>query len=676
MRRVRAKFASGGMAAHISPNRDETGGRVRRFGPVRPALNRRLSAYQVGTVGLGGRSDAAQKVDPSRWVGGSFVTMNSMRLCAALAMVLTAACSGALDAADGDHRPTKGDGAVPTDAPTGEQDGPDGDPSSGSPSGGKPGTPGNEDPIDDTPSSDPGPGPDGPASNTCETDTYRAIERQSLRINDWQFENTLAKLFPFSVRIQPQLHSTVVGDHLFSTFPGANEVLSDYARDFVDVAEELALQAVDHLDEMLPCDPADTSESECAAQFAADFGQKAYRRPLTSAERDHFAQLYAELRSGSDGLDFDLAIAGLIQGVLLAPDTLYLLERGEPSDEPGVLRLNGYEVASRLSYLFLDEPPDAALLAAAEADELQDAGDLRRHARRLLDDARSRGVVSRFVGEWFGMADKDFTDHVDPQLARAWAEEVDRMIGRLVADGGTISDLLDGDQTYVNEPLAEHYGLSSNPSSGPDDWQLVTLPSERRGGLLTTAQFAAATSLNNSTSIIHRGKAVREQLLCGLLAPPDPAFLLVELELPDDPTVRDRMDSRLSAQTCGGCHMLMDPIGIGMEDMDQNGSFRSSYSDGKPVDAGGRILGTELEQDFTGVAELAQRIGHSDLFRDCATDQWLRYASGRSDLGKQHACLLDELSSQVEAGGDSLDELLLAVVGSDAFIYRLEEETP
>src|SRR5690606_17165700 len=135
----------------------------------------------------------------------------------------------------------------------------------------------------------------------------------------------------------------------------------------------------------------------------------------------------------------------------------------------------------------------------------------------------------------------------------------------------TLPQLLDGSQSFVNAPLAEHYGIEPNPSSGVDDWQLVTLPDERRGGLLTTAQFAAATSHNNSTSIIHRGKAVRERLLCAELGTPDPAFLETELELPEDPTVRDRMDSRMSQPVCGGCHALMDPIGIGMEDMDENG---------------------------------------------------------------------------------------------------------
>jgi hypothetical protein len=373
-------------------------------------------------------------------------------------------------------------------------------------------------------------------------------------------------------------------------------------------------------------------------------------------------------------LDFELAIAAVIQSILLSPDTLYMLERGEPTGDPEVLVLSNHEIASRLSFLFLDAPPDAELSSKADAGELQDPDVLRLEAERLLGDPRAQGAVGRFMQEWFGVADQVFVDHAEESLALAWNEEVSRLVGHIVFEGGSLAQLLDGSESFVNQPLAEHYGIEPNPSSGVDDWQLVTLPAERRGGLLTTAQFAASTSHNNSTSIIHRGKAIRKRLLCADLGTPDPAFLEMELELPDDPTVRDRMDSRLSQPVCGGCHTLMDPIGIGMEDLDENGNFRSTYDDGRAVDTAGQLLGTSLAAEFSGSVELAHRLAESEDFAQCAATQWMRYSTGRSDVGEHGECLVHALADDAARNGDSIAELLLAVVQSDAFIYRLMEE--
>ncbi len=605
--------------------------------------------------------------------------MSSTRLV--LACLMVTACSGALEASDGER-------------PAGDQEtlgqGTDGASQAGQDDSNSADDVADPGSADDLAAGEVGSGSlsgaggvdDDPAVSTdgsgtpagqCETGAL-TVGRESLRINDWQFETTLRELFPFALTVEPRLDSTVVGDNLFSTYPGANEVLASHTRDLVQLSEDLALEAAGHLDEMLPCDLGQTSEDECAAAFVRNFGEKAFRRPLSPDETQHFDDLYQELRSGADALDFDLAIGGLVQAIVLSPETLYLLERGEPTADADVLVLSNYEIASRLSYLLWNAPPDDVLLARAAAGELQESSVLRQEAERLLDDPRAEEAVGRFVGEWFGVSDKTFTDHAPEPLATAWSEEVRRFVSHVVSSGGALSELLDGTQTLVNQPLAEHYGLAPNPSSGEDDWQLVTLPAERAAGLLTTAQFAAATSHNNATSIIHRGKAVRERLLCGQLAPPDPAFLDVELELPSDPTVRDRMDARLGQATCGGCHALMDPIGIGMEDLDENGLFRSVYADGKPVDAEGQILGTDLEPDFNGVVELASALAHSELFQTCAAEQWLRYAIGRRDLGEQHECIVQDLSTRAAGGDASIAELLLGVVESESFIYRRAEE--
>ena len=509
----------------------------------------------------------------------------------------------------------------------------------------------------------------------CTEEGLLAVSQESLRLNDWQLDNTLRALFPFDVDLDALPDTTTTGANLFSTYPGANEVLITHARDMVDLAEQLALQAAGNLTDLLPCDPAALGERACAEEFVRDFVARAYRRPLAKAEVDDYMSLYDDVRAdAADPLDFDLAIAVLVQTALLTPDTMYLVERGEPSGEDGVLVLTGREIANRISYLFWNAPPDADLIARADADELRDATARIQEAERLFDDARSEQTVERFVGEWFGVADEIFVDHAAMPLAQAWEEETRRFARMVVYGGGVVGDLLDSDETYVNQPLAEHYGLGSNVSSGENDWQRVSLPAERRGGLLTTAQFAAATSHNNTTSLVHRGKAVRERLLCGELGIPDPAFLDMNPVLPADATVREKMEARMAIQPCGGCHSLMDPIGIGMDDMDENGLFRTQYANGQDVDSMGEILGVSgLTPEFSGIVDLAHTLAGSEQLQQCAADQWLRYAVGRKRLGTNENCYIERILDDAMARGGTLRDLMVAVVASDAFIYRVAE---
>ena len=143
-------------------------------------------------------------------------------------------------------------------------------------------------------------------------------------------------------------------------------------------------------------------------------------------------------------------------------------------------------------------------------------------------------------------------------------------------------------------------------------------------------------------------------------------------ELPDDATVRDRMNSRLDVQPCGGCHMQMDTIGIGMEDIDQFGNFRTVYDDGSAVDSAGEVMVSNLpEPAFDGTVDLAHKLAESESYQRCAAEQWLRFASGRESLEGSHFCSVQRLHEATSSGG--LRELMVAVVTSDAFRFRTEE---
>lgn len=533
-----------------------------------------------------------------------------------------------------------------------------------------PDVPANPDPdAGPTPDTDPGPGP----LLTCSVEGLLPVASESPPLNDWQLEGALRALFPYEVDLSLQPHVTHLEGVAFSTFPGTNEILLSHAEELVDLSESLAMEAVAHIGQLVPCDPA-SGNASCAQAFIEGFAEKAFRRPVTPDEVAGFMALYNAVQSGSDPLEFDLAIGALVQAVVLSPHFLYLIELGEPTETPGVRILSDYEIASRLAFLFWNEPPDEILLTRAANGELQNKDNIREEAIRLLEDPRSTAGVGRFFGEWFGVADHLYSDMVSLELASAWDEEFRRFIEDLVYGEGTPADLLKSEQTWVNAPLAEHYGMT--PTSGPDDWQLVDLPAERRGGVMTMAQFAAATSHNSATSIIHRGKAVRERLLCYEMGAPPPGATAQNPELGPDATVRDRMDARMEINPCGGCHMLMDPIGIGMEDLDEAGVFRSVYDNGFEVDSLGEVLVVpELEPEFDGVLDLAHSLADSETFANCASEQALRYATGRIlAYGPEKSCHILQVFEDAEANGGRLRDLLIAVTQSDAFIYRQVEE--
>ena len=223
----------------------------------------------------------------------------------------------------------------------------------------------------------------------------------------------------------------------------------------------------------------------------------------------------------------------------------------------------------------------------------------------------------------------------------------------------------------MNSELAQFYGLSD--VSG---WTEVPVPAERSGGLLTSALVATAHSSLGGTSVIQRGHFVREDLLCYSLGSPPPGATDLNPVLPADATVRDQINARGEVDGCSNCHLQMDPIGIGMEDLDDLGRVRSHYAlSGYPVDSEGvaaRLLtdiGSNNTEDFafSGTAELGATLAQSPALTMCAREQWHTFAMGSSELSQCHAASLGW-----DAINDSPRSLFLDLVESDKFMLRYD----
>ncbi len=447
------------------------------------------------------------------------------------------------------------------------------------------------------------------------------------------------------------------------------------AEQYMEASEGIAARAATDWKKHLPCDPVKTGEDACATQFILAFGQKAYRRPLAGAEVTRLQQLYAW---GKQQLDFSTGLQLVIQAMLQSPRFLYRVEMGMPDpvkDQADVTALDSWEMAARLSFLIWSSVPDDELFDAAAADKLRDPAAIEAQARRMLDDPRARDAVANFHAQWLGLGrietlDKDASVYpaYTPALRQLWEKETLSFLDHVVFDDakGDVKTMLTAPYSMMNADLAAFYGIKGPKGDG---FEQVSLDPAQRAGLLTQASLLAVNAKPNQSSPVHRGKFVRERLLCQPLPPPPNN---VNIQPPDvDPkaTTREKFAQHSSDPYCAGCHKLMDPIGFGFESYDGIGEFRTT-DHGFPVDATGALTGTrDSDGPFDGAVELAARLGESAEVRECVATQWFRFGYGHGEE-KADSCAMNQLQDAFRASGYSVKELLVALTRTDAFRYR------
>jgi hypothetical protein len=442
------------------------------------------------------------------------------------------------------------------------------------------------------------------------------------------------------------------------------------AEKYQEAAEALAARAVQDLGALVGCDPVRTGEEACARAFVERFGARAYRRPLTPTERDRLLAVFAVGRTGGS---FGEGIEVTLRAILQAPAFIYRAEHGRPA-RPGekLVGLTGHEVATRLSYFLWGTMPDARLFEAAARDALATPAQVAAQARQMLADPRARPAVVEFHRQWLGLAaldhlskDREAYPEFDAPLAAAMAAETAAFVEDVVFGGaGTLGALLTSTRGFVSPALARLYGVS-----GGDGRQPVTLPASERAGLLTQAGLLSVHALPDQSSPVHRGKMIREQILCDQMPPQPPNLMVSPPEVDPRRPTRERFAQHAEDPACSGCHRLMDPIGFGFEAYDGIGRFRTSDG-GRAVDASGELVDTEdADGPFRGARELADRLAGSRDVRDCAATQWYRFAFGRLE-GPGDECSLRGLRAAFDAAGGDVRELLVALTTTEAFLHR------
>ena len=456
------------------------------------------------------------------------------------------------------------------------------------------------------------------------------------------------------------------------------------AEQYMEAAEALSARHADKLlAELTACTASAVDQAACeqdVEEFIRSFGLRAFRRPLTEDEvqlhRDVFVQGTA---LGTGAYDPRTGLQLVVQAMLQSPHFLYRVEFGMPEPVEGdVVQLSSYEMASRLSYLFWNTMPDQALLDAAAADELRTAAQIEAQARRMLQAPRAREAAKNFHRQWLRLDEishiaavgKDrtiypgYSEAILPLLQKETELFLDHVI---FEENGSVEDLFTAPYSMMNQQLAEFYGIP-NPPQG-NEFVRVDLDPSTYGGFLTQAGLLALHAKPDRSSPIHRGKFVRESLLCQV--PPPPPDIVPEAPTVDPAqTTRDQFTQHSQDPACKGCHLMMDPIGFGFEHFDGLGRYRETEGNDLPIDASGEILSTtDADGEFYGAVELGQRLGASTQVRDCVSTQWFRYAYGRTET-EADQCSVDIVRDAFAAANYDVKELLVALTQTDAFRYR------
>ena len=441
-------------------------------------------------------------------------------------------------------------------------------------------------------------------------------------------------------------------------------------------AERLATEAVEsNLAVLTPAPACDLQQDDsgCARLFLEQFGERAYRRPPTEEELSVLQGVYDQGKASGGPINGAKLV---VMTVLMSPRFLYRVElSATPGNGELAQRLDSWEMASRLSYMLWGSMPDDSLRAAARAGELATDEQIDAQVERMLSDtSKSVSVVQKFHEQWLGLYNLDTVSKDtsafpswDPALLALMKQETMRFVEHVVFQaGGTLSELLTAPYTFANAKLAEHYGLGS--AAPGDALTQVALDPSKRAGLLTQGSLMSLFAHSNQSSPIRRGKFVREQILCEELTPP-PDNVDIDLpELSPNLTTRERFEQHRSDPACSGCHQLIDPIGLGLENLDGVGKWRDTEN-GVLVDAAGEVVGMD-DGAFVGPVELATKLAASEQVQNCAVEKWFTYSYGRAPVDGQDDCTLRSLESTFRDGGTSVRTLILALTKTDIFRYK------
>ncbi|HET6246251.1 MAG TPA: DUF1592 domain-containing protein [Tepidisphaeraceae bacterium] len=500
------------------------------------------------------------------------------------------------------------------------------------------------------------------------------------RLSKAEYGNTLHDLFGVDPQIVHELPDDVFG-------AGYTNSLSPLLMEqYLAVANEVVNKVIAPpgspptaiQQRLFGADPgANGDEKAAARRVAVSLARLAYRRPPSEGEVDVLMRVFALAKN--QGKAYSDALRLMLKAVLVSPQFLFITP--DAADKPadmsggGIVALDDYQLASRLSYFLWASTPDAELSALADAGKLHDPAVLAEQARRMMNDPRSRALFDGFGAQWLGLdklAGKTFDNGKFPQMTAdmrsAMYDEARLFFESILHENRSLTTFIDSDYTFLNGTLAPVYGLQKTVTGTA--MRRVKLSDANRGGILTMPGVLADTSFPNRTSPVNRGVWVLEQVL-GETVPPKPANV-PSLEKQDKQkvanlTLRQRTELHRTDPQCANCHKVLDPIGFGLENFDAIGRWRDMDDTGGAIDATGELPGGH---HFSSPRELKEIIAaRKDEFTQNLAGRMLAYALCRQLEGYDEV-VVDRLCDRISSDDYRMQTLVVGVVTSYPFTHR------
>jgi len=407
-----------------------------------------------------------------------------------------------------------------------------------------------------------------------------------------------------------------------------------------------------------------------ARQVLRPILDRAFRRPVSENQLERYAFL-VQTTVDEMGESYETGLSMALQAMLVAPEFLFRLET-EPAPGQSERRLDDFELASRMSYFLWSSMPDEELSALARRRELTRPETLRQQIERMLHDDRAEALVDNFAAQWLNLRNlenvspnADLFESFNDELKHDMRQETEFLFRTVLQEDRSIEDLLSADFTFVNNRLAEHYGISGVESK---EFERISLAGTNRSGVLTHASILTLTSNPDRTSPVKRGKWIMENIFGEAPPPPPPGVPELEeaAKAAPDATLREQLARHREDPGCAACHQLMDPLGLGFENFNAIGQWRIE-DEGRAIDASGSLPSGE---SFDGPLQLISIVSRrrEDFFRTMS-EKMLVYAVGR---GAEYydKCTVDQCLELLHQRGNRFSALVEAIILSDPFLKK------
>jgi hypothetical protein len=492
-----------------------------------------------------------------------------------------------------------------------------------------------------------------------------------------EFTNSIRDLLGSNAPVPPQLEPDQQVDGFRSVSASVVAVsptgVSQYEA-AINGATQYAFSSAAQAATVLTCVPASATDTACPlGQVLGAFGRRAFRRTLTSADLTRYTSVATDIAK-EPGSSMLVGLKYAVSAILQSPEFLYRVELGAPSSaDGGRNKYTDFEMASRLASLLWVSVPDDALMNAAASGSLSTPAGVLAQARAMLASPKAHQSIENFANDLYGMDPSSgtplTTTFKDPAFYPNWTQTLSgamqqELLMRVddVAFTGDYLSLYDSGTVFVNNELAKVYGL---PQAATDGFRKATLPAgSPRVGLLGAGAILASNGLPQRSSPTLRGRFVAQQLLCKVVPPPPGNVNTNVLDmLPAGSSVKATLEAHRQSAACAACHALMDPVGLGLENFDSVGTYRTTDNN-VAIDATGVLDGVAFQDE----ASLAKVLRNHPQAAACFVGKLYEQAQGRQPLPVD-APVVASLSKQFETSGHRADQLLLDIASNDAYRF-------